>query len=120
MKNSRQTYGQWGEERAAEYLQARGYSILARNIKAPHGEIDLVALKEDVLTFVEVKTRRSHAFAYPEESVTRRKQAYLLSAAQAYIEQHPDSPESWQFDVIAVEGQPGGEVQIEHFENVIS
>ncbi len=86
----------------------------------PHGEIDIVAAKDDSLIFVEVKTRRSHAFAYPEASVTPRKQAHILSAAETYIDQHPDCPESWQFEVIAVEGKPGTQVNIEHFENVIS
>jgi putative endonuclease len=114
-----QAIGRWGEQTAAEYLQARGYTILARNLHTPHGEIDIVAGKDDLILFVEVKTRSSHSFAYPEDSVTRRKQAHMLSAAETYLEQHPESGETWQFDVIAVEGQPGGKAQIEHFENVI-
>ena len=114
-----QAIGRWGEETAAEYLQARGYTILARNLHTPHGEIDIVAGKDDLILFVEVKTRSSHSFAYPEDSVTRRKQAHMLSAAETYLEQHPESGETWQFDVIAVESQPGGKAQIEHFENVI-
>jgi len=115
-----QAVGRWGEQTAAEYLQALGYTILARNLHTPHGEIDIVAGKDDLILFVEVKTRSSHSFAYPEDSVTRRKQAHMLSAAETYLEQHPESGETWQFDVIAVEGQPGGEAHIEHFENVIS
>ena len=120
MPNSRMSLGRWGEDRAAEYLQGLGYSILARNVRTAHGEIDLVAAREGLLLFVEVKTRRSHAFSYPEDSVTFRKQTFLLSAAQEYLEKHPDSPESWQFDVIAIEGMPNGPIHIEHFENVIS
>jgi putative endonuclease len=119
-KNSRQDLGRWGEAVAADYLQAHGYSILARNVHTPHGELDIVAAKEASIIFVEVKTRRSHSFAYPEASVTSRKQAYLVSAAQAYLDLHPESPDTWQFDVIAVEGGPGRETHIEHFENVIS
>ena len=120
MSTHRQTVGRWGEDTAAEYLKAHGYNILARNVHTPHGEIDIVANKDDLILFVEVKTRSSHSFAYPEDSVTRRKQAHLLSAAQEYLDQHPESGETWQFDVIAVEGQPGGKAHIEHFENVIS
>ncbi len=119
MNNRRQVLGRWGEDAAAQYLTANGYTILARNIHSAHGEIDIVASKDGLLVFVEVKTRSSHAFAYPEDSVTRRKQAYLLSAAEAYLQAHPESGETWQFDVIAVEGAPGGKTQIEHFENVI-
>jgi putative endonuclease len=120
MTTKRQLMGRWGEETAAQYLQGKGYIILARNVRSPHGEIDIVACRDDLLVFVEVKTRRSQNFAFPEDSVTRRKQAYLLSAAEAYLQAHPESGESWQFDVIAVLGTPGGKAQIEHFENVIS
>lgn len=119
MSNRRQVFGRWGEDAAAEYLTANGYTVLARNVHSAHGEIDIVASKDGLLVFVEVKTRSSHAFAYPEDSVTRRKQAYMLSAAEEYLQAHPESGESWQFDVIAVEGTPGGKAQIEHFENVI-
>ncbi|MCX6036757.1 MAG: YraN family protein [Chloroflexi bacterium] len=119
MSNRRQVFGRWGEDAAAEYLTANGYTVLARNVHSAHGEIDIVASKDGLLVFVEVKTRSSHTFAYPEDSVTRRKQAYMLSAAEEYLQAHPESGESWQFDVIAVEGTPGGKTQIEHFENVI-
>ena len=119
MSDRRQILGRWGEEAAAEYLSANGYTLLARNLRTSHGEIDIVASKGGLLVFVEVKTRSSHAFAYPEDSVTCRKQAYMLSAAEDYLTAHPESGESWQFDVIAVEGTPGGKAQIEHFENVI-
>jgi putative endonuclease len=119
MTTNRQSVGRWGEDIAAEYLAAKGYTILRRNVRSAHGEIDIIASKEGLLVFVEVKTRRSHAFAYPEDSVTRRKQAFLLSAAEEYLQAEPESSESWQFDVIAVEGTPGGKASIEHFENVI-
>jgi putative endonuclease len=120
MTTRRQAVGRWGEDTAAEYLEANGYAILARNVHSAHGEIDVVASKGGLLVFVEVKTRRSHNFAYPEESVTRRKQIFMLSAAEDYLQAHPDCGDSWQFDVIAVEGMPGGKAQIEHFENVIN
>jgi len=120
MSTRRQVVGRWGEDTAADYLKANGYTILARNVRTAHGEIDIVASQGGLLVFVEVKTRSSHAFAFPEDSVTRRKQAYMLSAAEDYLQAHPESGESWQFDVIAVEGTPGGKAQIEHFENVIS
>lgn len=119
MINSKQATGRWGEDAATEYLKANGYEVLARNVHGTHGEIDIIANKDGLLVFVEVKTRRSHDFAYPEDSVTHRKQAYLLSAAEEYLQAHPESSDSWQFDVIAVEGKPGGKAQIAHFENVI-
>jgi putative endonuclease len=120
MSTRKQVVGRWGEDVAVEYLTMKGYTVLDRNVHSAHGEIDIVASKEGSLIFIEVKTRRSHTFTFPEDSVTARKQAYLLSAAEEYLQVHPESGENWQFDVIAVEGTPGGKAQIEHFENVIS
>ena len=120
MTTQKQTFGRWGEETAAAYLQANGYALLERNFHTAHGEIDIVASKAAVLIFVEVKTRSSHSFAYPEDSVTKNKQAHLLSAAQEYLQAHPESSESWQFDVIAIERRPGASPEIVHFENVIA
>jgi len=119
MTGKTQATGQWGEEIAAHYLESQGYSIITRNFHTTHGEIDIVAGKEAGLIFVEVKTRSSHAFAYPEDSVTRRKQAHMLSAAEDYLQAHPESGDSWQFDVIAIERKPDGKPEIVHFENVI-
>jgi putative endonuclease len=119
MTKQKQALGQWGEELAARFLEDNGYAVLARNFHTAHGEIDIVASKQGALIFVEVKTRSSHAFAYPEDSVTLRKQAALLSAAEDYIQAHPESSDSWQFDVIAIERKPSGKPEIVHFENVI-
>jgi putative endonuclease len=120
MSTRRQVVGRWGEDAAAQYLAANGYKVLTCNCRTAHGEIDLVASKDGLLVFVEVKTHRSYNFVYPEDSVTRRKQAYLLSAAEKFLQAHPDCGESWQIDIIAAEGTPGGNAHIEHFENVIS
>jgi len=103
-----------------EYLSARGYAILARNVRTPHGEIDILARREQVLIFVEVKTRTNRKHGYPEEAVGARKQAHMLAAAEHYLLDHPGFPDTWQFDVVAVEGIPGSEPVITHFENVIA
>ena len=120
MTTQKQALGRWGEDTAAHFLEQNGYTILARNLHTAHGEIDILAGKENALIFVEVKTRSSHTFAYPEQAVTRRKQAALLSAAEDYLQAHPESASTWQFDVIAVERKPAGKTEIVHFENVIS
>ena len=120
MTTYKQAFGQWGEDTAVAYLEKNGYTILERNFHTAHGEIDIVASQQALLVFVEVKTRRSHAFAYPEDSVTKTKQAHMLSAAEEYLQAHPDSGESWQFDVIAIERKSGTTPEIVHFENVIA
>ena len=120
MTNSKQAFGRWDEATASAYLESHGYTILERNFHTAHGELDIVACKASVLIFVEVKTRSSHAFAYPEDSVTKAKQTHLLSAAEQYLQAHPESSESWQFDVIAIERKSDGTPEIVHFENVIA
>jgi putative endonuclease len=119
MKTRRQEIGRWGEDCAAEYQTAKDYAILARNVHCAHREIDIVASKDGLLVFVEVKTRSSLDFAYPEDSVSHRKQVYKLSAAEDYLQAHPESGESWQWHVIADEDNVAGKARIEHFENVI-
>ena len=117
----RQSLGRWGEGVAAEYLAQRGYEILERNFRTPYGEIDLVTTHEGAIIFVEVKTRTSKAFGWPEESVTEGKQAHLLDAAEAYLQSIPEFEGDWRVDVLAVEKIHGGrEPLITHFENVIN
>lgn len=73
---------------AAEYLAARGYVILAKRFRTRHGEIDLVAQLQNLLAFVEVKARaRLDDAAY---AVTRRQQARIIDAAQAWLASHPE------------------------------
>jgi putative endonuclease len=116
----KQATGRWGETEAARFLQGKGYTILDRNIRTPHGEIDILAARDGMLVFVEVRTRRSHSFGYPEASVTTRKQASMLAAVDEYLGDHPEAGDTWQVDVIAVEGTPGRLISIEHFENVLA
>ena len=113
-----QKIGRWGEEMAAAYLQKRGYEIVEKNARTPYGEIDLVARRDELTVFVEVKTRTSRRFGLPEEAITPRKQAHMLAAAEHYAAEH--EIDSWQADVLAVEGAPGKTPSIEHFENVLS
>jgi putative endonuclease len=119
MKNHNQVLGRWGEDVAVGYLKNNAYKILARNYRTRHGEIDIVAEKEGAIIFVEVKLRSSIEFGFPEDAVTPRKQAHLLQAAEKYFIDHPDSPETWQFDIVAITRHPGSEPAIEYFENVI-
>ena len=120
MSLSRQALGRWGEAQAAEYLIARGYQILARNVRTPYGEIDLVAFYERMLVFVEVKTRTNTRYGYPEEAVNQAKQAHMQAAAEAYIQTLEETVGMWRLDVIAVLQRPHEQPEITHFENVLS
>jgi putative endonuclease len=112
-----QKIGRWGEEAVAAYLKERGYEIMARNVRTPYGEIDIVAKQADLMIFVEVKTRTSNKMGLPEESVNLRKQAHMLACAEHYAAEN--AIDHWQIDVIAVEGKRGLEPKITHFENAI-
>jgi len=112
-----QSVGRWGEQAAADYLCQHGYEIPARNVRTPYGEIDLVACKDGMTVFVEVKARTGISFGPPEVAVTPRKQAHMLACAEFYAQQN--EIDHWQIDVIAVERLKSG-TQITHFENAIS
>ena len=113
-----QKIGRWGEAATAEYLQQHGYEIVEKNARTPHGEIDLVASRDGLTVFVEVKARTSRRFGLPEEAITPRKQARMFAAAEYYAAEH--EIDYWQADVLAIEGTPGGTPGIEHFENVLA
>ena len=115
--NRRQKLGRRGETLAARYLSEKGYRIMARNVRTPHGEIDLVAQKDEITVFVEVKTRASRRFGPPEAAVTPRKQAHMFASAAHYAQEN--ALETWRIDVIAVETDTTPP-RITHFENVIS
>ena len=115
--NHNQSIGRRGEQAAEEYLLEHGYEIAGRNLRTPYGEIDILASKDGISVFVEVKARTGSIFGPPELAVTNRKQAHMLACA-SYYAQH-NNIDHWQIDVVAVEDR-GGKIQITHFENAIS
>jgi len=118
--SSKRSIGIWGEAVAAVYLVEHGYRILACNARTPHGEIDLVAQQGMVTVFVEVKTRTSNRFGHPEASITEKKRAHMIAAAQAYIQMHPELYGDWRLDVIAIEREGENKVaSLVHFENAV-
>ena len=119
MSQKRQEVGRWGEKLAAAYLAQQGYDILEQNVRTAYGEIDLVVQRAHELVFVEVKTRRSLQYGFPEESVHARKQEHLRASALAYLQTHPDLEMNWRIDVIAILDRPGSEPELTHFENAV-
>jgi putative endonuclease len=104
------------EERACRHLERQGFTVLARNYRVPGGEIDIVARRDALLVFVEVRSREGASFGSPEETVGLRKRLRIAAAARRYLSAAP--PGSWEearFDVIAIEGS-GGEAELRHYE----
>ncbi|HTQ27678.1 MAG TPA: YraN family protein [Puia sp.] len=93
--------GNMGEELAVAYLQEQGYELLERNWRHSHSEIDIIARKEGVLHFIEVKSRSNDHFGFPEEGVDDKKLENLLLASEAYLDAHPGFGEI-QFDILSI------------------
>lgn len=106
-----------GERLAAEFLERKGYRVVARNYRYRRAEIDLIVKKENWLVFVEVKTRSSQVFGYPEEFVDDKKAERILDGADQYLYE-TGWKGSVRYDIVAVnlgEGDP----EIVHFEDAI-
>jgi len=99
---STKTLGFYGENYASNLLLKSGYKILERNFRAKFGEIDIVALKEGILIFVEVKTRKSGIYGKPEEAVTPYKVLKIERVGQLYSKLHPDLPKKLRIDVVSL------------------
>ncbi len=104
--------GKEGEDRAAQFLAKKGYIILERNYSMRSGEIDLVALHNGEVVFVEAKTRTSDAFGAPELAVTPQKQQRMLKAALAYMKYKKLHQVPCRFDVVAISAAAGPEIEL--------
>jgi|SRR5215217_3403152 len=109
--------GKQGEQLAEQYLVQRHYHVLHRNWRYSHYEIDIIALKENLLHFVEVKLRSSKNYGMPEENVTKKKFRYLTQAAQEYLYHHPEY-KYIQFDILSINVAPGLEPEFFFIEDV--
>jgi putative endonuclease len=104
MKTNRQNLGRKGEDLAARYLSQQGYKILHRNYRIGKAEIDIIALDNDDLVIVEVKSVRTTFFGSGVENITRRKKTMLILAAYAFLELYPAvETKNLRFDVIAID-----------------
>lgn len=98
--------GRKGEDLASSLLEENSLLILARNVRYPNGEIDIVALEAGTTVFVEVKRRRDSALGAPAEAVTVRKRRRVVRAARRWLAAHPGRGRAVRFDVVAVVDEP--------------
>lgn len=116
-RDPRHRFGHTSEVMAEQFLLAKGYRILGRNVRTQLGELDIVAEDKGVLVFIEVKGRASEAFGGALLAVNRRKQAKLVKLASQYLAQRHLSDRPCRFDVMLVQGFPSAGGRIEHLQN---
>jgi len=117
---SRRDLGDFGERVARAHLESKGYRILATNFRIREGEVDIVAERDGVVAFVEVKTRRGDAMGSALEAIDGRKAQRLLLAAEAFAQQHPDLPPDRRIDLIAIDLDAAGRVvSLQHIESAV-
>ncbi len=115
----RDALGLYGEDVAARHVASRGYRILDRRWRTPHGEIDLVAEERGEIVFIEVKTRRGDAYGLPEDAVTRRKRARLRALAETYLAAKGLRGRAYRIDIIAVTAPPSAPATLAHFRSAV-
>ncbi|MCX6745254.1 MAG: YraN family protein [Candidatus Parcubacteria bacterium] len=112
--------GSFGQQLAADFLKQRNYQIVAQNYYTRLGEIDLIAIKDGQLIFVEVKTRLSEKFGLPEEAVTDRKKEKMYQTALQYLEKEKVNHDNFRFDILAVMiDRYGKKAVIRHHKNIM-
>ena len=113
MKTNRRNLGIKGERAVEVLLKQQGYRILDRNFRSRFGEIDLIVTKGNSLVFVEVKTRSTNAFGFPEEAVDPKKQRQVRRMAAEYISKCGKKGyfSEIRFDVAAVTANSDGQVE---------
>lgn len=109
------TLGKAGEDAATAYLEKKGYTILQRNWRKNHLELDIVATKDAELVVVEVKTRTNNDYIEPQEAVNWKKVRRIVVAADAYIK-HFGIDLPVRFDIVTAIGTSEN-LRIEHIEN---
>lgn len=110
--------GRWGEERAARFLEERGWTVLERNYRFGRREVDLVVRAGGLLAFVEVKTRAGRGYGPPQEAITALKRREIESVARHFLARHGLQDAEVRFDAVAITVLRREErVEIEHLED---
>lgn len=109
--------GKSGEEVALRYLKKKNYKIVAKGFRLFRGEIDIIADDHKTLVFIEVKTRRSQNFGFPEESVTPSKRQQIRKIAQGFLTINKIREVECRFDVISLIKTEKNEYSLRHIKN---
>lgn len=116
---STQALGIAGEALAAQWLEQHGWTLVSRRFRNGHRDLDLVARRDGVVAFVEVKARRGSEFGDPVEAVDWRKRRELIRSAHVWMDRFGRPTDSYRFDVIGVLVE-GARVRIRHVQNAFA
>ena len=113
----RKSFGQRSEAQAAAHLSAGGYEIVETNWHHTVGELDIIARKDGVWVFVEVRARHSHTTEDALASINNKKRVRVVAAAHAYLSEHDLDDVPWRIDVVAIAVPRYGDPVVEHVED---
>lgn len=119
MTDATKKLGDQGEALAKKFFKKLGYKILEQNFRTRLGEIDLIARDKNTLVFIEVKTRTSSAFGWPEEAVTATKKRHLATAVNIYLQQKKLFDQPFRCDILSIDFSGGKNPEIVHYKNII-
>lgn len=105
--------GDSGEEGAVRFLKKKGFEIMERNFRTRFGEIDIIAIDEDMLVFVEVKVKRGEKFGDPGEMIDSRKIEKIKRTANYFLQEKDLCDIPWRIDAVLIRG-----AKIEHLESI--
>ncbi|NLX13137.1 MAG: YraN family protein [Phycisphaerales bacterium] len=113
--DDRAVLGRKGERLALRFLRRKGCKLVTRNYRCAGGELDLVLLDDEVVVFVEVKTRTGRTHADPEDAVNLPKRQRIIRAARYFLQQTDSFDRMFRFDIVAITREDDGELAVEHF-----
>jgi putative endonuclease len=110
-------FGKAGEQMAAEWLEQHGFHLISRNWKFARYEVDIIASRDEILHFIEVKSRHDDLFGNPEDWVDRRKGRHLLTVGEAFQDKYPVWKQV-QYDILSILLTPDGKRDFFFIEDV--
>ncbi len=113
--NNAKKIGYDGENAVCEFLKKHDYEIVKRNFTIKGGEIDIIAMKENVVAFVEVKTRKPNSLSCGEEAITYSKKRLLVKTAQAYVDKFGQDNQIYRFDVAVLTMENGKILKFKYY-----
>jgi putative endonuclease len=119
MSKYKKQLGKIGEDYAVEYLKSKGYEVIGRNVYVGGGEIDVVTKKDDMIIFIEVKTRKSDRYVDILDSIDDAKEEALVTSCEEYLIKNDLETVDYRIDLIGIILNNGIVEKFEHVEGIV-